>query len=81
RMAGRDPFLDRDVGEQKAAALLLTSHHGICDCSILAGIAGFFSELLGTLTEAPGGIHGSRLHQISGNGSDASDFVHEISGF
>ncbi|MFM8524858.1 MAG: hypothetical protein ACKOCM_04475, partial [Cyanobacteriota bacterium] len=46
RMAGRDPFLDRDVGEQKAAALLLTSHHGICDCSILAGIAGFFSELL-----------------------------------
>ena len=26
RMAGRDPLLDRDVGEQRAAALLLASH-------------------------------------------------------
>jgi len=26
RMDGRDPLLDRDVGEQGAAALLLASH-------------------------------------------------------
>ena len=26
RMVGRDPLLDRDVGEQGAAALLSTSH-------------------------------------------------------
>jgi hypothetical protein len=28
RVAGRDPFLDRHVGEQGAAALLLTTHLG-----------------------------------------------------
>ena len=49
-MAGRDPLLDRDVGEQGAAALLLTSHHGIGGCPIFAGVGGFFSELLGGIS-------------------------------
>lgn len=46
RMAGRDPLLDRDVGEQEAAALLLASHQRMGSCPILAEVAGFFSELL-----------------------------------
>jgi predicted transposase YbfD/YdcC len=29
RMTGRDPLLDRDVGEQRARSLLLTSHQGV----------------------------------------------------
>jgi hypothetical protein len=45
-MAGRVPLLDRDVGEQGPAALLLTSHHGIGGCPIFAGVGGFFSDLL-----------------------------------
>lgn len=46
RMAGRDPLLDRDVGEQGAAALLLASHQRMGSCSILAETPGFFSKLL-----------------------------------
>ena len=42
-----NPILDRDVGEQGAAALLLSSHRRLSGCSIFAGLAGFFSELLG----------------------------------
>jgi hypothetical protein len=45
-MAGRDPLLDRDVGEQGAAALLLASPQRMGSCPILAEGAGFFSELL-----------------------------------
>ena len=45
-MAGRDPLLDRDVGEQGAAALLLTSHQTWGSWPILAEVAGFFSKLL-----------------------------------
>ena len=41
-MAGRDPLLDRDVGEQIAADL--ASQMG--SWPILAEVAGFFSELL-----------------------------------
>jgi len=46
-MTGWNPILDRDVGEQGAAALLLASHPGVCGCPILAGVGGFFCELLG----------------------------------
>ncbi|MEA5424364.1 hypothetical protein, partial [Synechococcus sp. CCY9202] len=42
----RDPLLDRDVGEQGAAALLLTSHQTWGSWPILAEVAGFFSKLL-----------------------------------
>ncbi|MEA5415417.1 hypothetical protein, partial [Synechococcus sp. BA-132 BA5] len=42
----RDPLLDRDVGEQRAAALLLASHQQSCGCFIFADVAGFFSKLL-----------------------------------
>ncbi len=45
RMAGRDPPLDRDVGEQGAAALLLASYQRMGSCPILAEVAWFFSEL------------------------------------
>jgi hypothetical protein len=45
-MVRRDPILDRDVGEQGAAALLLTSHRRLSGCPIFADLAGFFSELL-----------------------------------
>jgi hypothetical protein len=44
---GRDSVLDRHVGEQRATALLLTSHHDWGSCPIVAEVAGFFSELLG----------------------------------
>jgi hypothetical protein len=44
-IAGRDPLLDRDAGEQEGASVLLTSHRGIGGCPIFAGIAGFFSKL------------------------------------
>jgi hypothetical protein len=47
RMVRRDTILDRDVGEQGAAALLLTSHRRLSGCPIFAGFAWFFSELLG----------------------------------
>ncbi|MEA5423864.1 hypothetical protein, partial [Synechococcus sp. CCY9202] len=43
---GRDPLLDRDVGEQGAAALLLTSHQTWGSWPIFAEEAGFFSKLL-----------------------------------
>jgi hypothetical protein len=46
-MVGRDPLLYRDVGEQGAAALLLTTHQRQGSCPIIAPLAGFFSELLG----------------------------------
>jgi hypothetical protein len=46
RMAGRDPLLDREEGEQGTAALLLTSHHGMSGCPIFAGVDGVFSERL-----------------------------------
>ena len=46
-MVRRDPILDREIGEQGAAALLLSSHRRLSGCSIFAGLAGFFSELLG----------------------------------
>jgi len=45
RMSGRDPLLGRDVGEQGAAALLLTSHHAVDGCPILTGGGEFFSDL------------------------------------
>jgi len=46
RVTRRDPLLDRDIGEQGAAALLLASHQRLNSCPILAEGAGFFSELL-----------------------------------
>ena len=46
RMAGRDPLLVRDVGEQGGVALLLASHQRLGSCPILAEGAGFFSKLL-----------------------------------
>jgi len=52
-MAGRNPLLDRDVGEQGAAELLLTSHHGMDGWPIFAGMAGFFSKLLKRCWQAP----------------------------
>ena len=45
-MVGWNPFLDRDIGEQGATSLLLTSHHDDGGCSIFAEVVGFFSELL-----------------------------------
>jgi hypothetical protein len=45
-MAGRDPILDRDVGEQGAAALQLTSHPIRGDDPIFAEQSGVFSRLL-----------------------------------
>jgi hypothetical protein len=47
RVAGRDPLLDRDLGEQGAAVLLLASHQICCTCPIFADAGRFFSELLG----------------------------------
>ena len=52
RMTGRNPLLDRDVGEQRTGGLLLTSHQGVSSCPIFAGVARFFSELLGWSLEA-----------------------------
>jgi hypothetical protein len=46
-MTGRDPILDRDVGEQRAGALLLASHPGVSGYPLFAGVGGLFSELLG----------------------------------
>ena len=46
RMTVRNQVLDQDVGEQRAGALLLTSHQAVDGCPIFAGVAGFFSELL-----------------------------------
>ncbi|MFN7632044.1 MAG: hypothetical protein ACK6BM_12510, partial [Cyanobacteriota bacterium] len=45
-MTGRDPLLDRDVGEQRARLLMLTSHQASGGCPSFAGVGGFFSELL-----------------------------------
>ena len=42
----KDLLLDRDVGEQGAAALALTSDLDWGSCPIFAEVAGFFSELL-----------------------------------
>jgi len=42
----RDPHLDRYAGEQKAAALLLTSNQNWGSCPIFAEVYGFFSEPL-----------------------------------
>jgi hypothetical protein len=46
RVMGLDPLFDRDVGEQRAAALLPTSHHNRSSCSNIAEMSGFFSEHL-----------------------------------
>jgi hypothetical protein len=46
RMTGRDPLLDRHVGEQEAGALLLASHQRVGSCPIVPGMGGLFSELL-----------------------------------
>ena len=46
RMTRRDPLLNRDIGEQGIAALLLASHQRLDSCPIVAGGAGLFSELL-----------------------------------
>jgi hypothetical protein len=46
RMTGRDPLLDLDVGEQGAAALLLTAHQNWGGCPIFAEAGGFFSKRL-----------------------------------
>jgi hypothetical protein len=58
RMTGRYPVLDRDVGEQRARLLLLTSHQAWGGCSIFAGVGGFFSELLDDLLDAEDDLQG-----------------------
>lgn len=46
RMTRRDPLLDRNIGEQGVAALMLASYQRLDSCPIPAEEAGFFSELL-----------------------------------
>ena len=46
RMAGRDPLLDRDVGDQRAAALLLASHPHMGSCLIFGRGGRVFGKLL-----------------------------------
>lgn len=41
RMTTRDPLLDRDVGEKRAAALLSASHERLSSLSALAEVVGF----------------------------------------
>ncbi|MCX5967221.1 MAG: hypothetical protein NTV57_06185, partial [Cyanobacteria bacterium] len=74
RMAGRDPLLDRDVGEQRATALLLASHQRMGSCPILAEGAGFFSELLAAKTEDAGWQQGQNpvVGVVFGIASEAS---------
>ena len=62
RTTGRDPLLDRDLGEQGAAALLLTSHHDWGSCSNFEEVAGFFSKLLSSTQHLPSLRHDHRHH-------------------
>ena len=45
-MTGRDLLLDRDIGEQRAVAILLASHQQSCGCLIFTDVAWLFGELL-----------------------------------
>ncbi len=46
QMAGRNPLLDRHIGQQGAPTLLLTSHQRLSINSNIAELAEFFSKLL-----------------------------------
>jgi hypothetical protein len=73
QLTRRDPLLDRDTGEQGAAALLLASDQRLNSCPILAEGAGFFIELL----ELPAAVDGA--HQVIvpiGVSNQPSDDVH-----
>ena len=61
RMTVRNQVLDQDVGEQRAGALLLTSHQGDGSSPIFAGVAGFFSELL--ITSSAAGSNSCRCYR------------------
>ena len=62
RITCRNPLLDKDVGEQGAAALLLTSHHDWGSCSIFEEVAGFFSKLLSSSQHLSSLRHDHRHH-------------------
>ena len=82
RIADREALLDREVGVQGAAALLLASLQRMGSWSILAEAAGFFSKiqtLIGAtkpLEAEPGTIRGDLAVNIGRNvihGSDAPE--------
>jgi hypothetical protein len=62
RITGQDLLLDKDVGEQGAAALLLNSHHDWGSCSIFEEVAGFFRKLLSSSQHLPSLRHDHRHH-------------------